>query len=68
MIATMATRKLGESDLEVSVIGLGCIGMSFGYGPASDKQEMINLIQTAFDKGVIFFDTAETYGPSERSL
>ncbi|SHF64979.1 Predicted oxidoreductase [Fodinibius roseus] len=59
----MQTRTLGNSDLEVSTIGLGCMGMSYGYGPASDKQEMINLIRTAFDKGVTFFDTAEVYGP-----
>lgn len=63
MIATMETRKLGESGLEVSKVGLGCMGMSYGYGPASDKQEMINLIRTAFDRGVTFFDTAEAYGP-----
>ena len=61
----MATRKLGEGDLEVSEIGLGCMDMSYGYGPASDKQEMITLIRTAFDRGVTFFDTAETYGPHE---
>lgn len=65
MIATMETRKLGESGLEVSKVGLGCMGMSYGYGPASDKQEMINLIRTAFDRGVTFFDTAEAYGPHE---
>lgn len=63
MIATVETRKLGESGLEVSKVGLGCMGMSYGYGPASDKQEMINLIRTAFDRGVTFFDTAEAYGP-----
>src|SRR5690625_2732771 len=63
MIATMETRKLGESGLEVSKVGLGCMGMSYGYGPASDKREMINLIRTAFDRGVTFFDTAEAYGP-----
>lgn len=65
MIATMETRKLGESGLEVSKVGLGCMGMSYGYGPASDKQEMIKLIRTAFDRGVTFFDTAEAYGPHE---
>lgn len=65
MSATMQTRKLGESGLEVSAIGLGCMGMSFGYGPASDKQEMIKLIRSAFDKGVTFFDMAEAYGPFE---
>ena len=63
MVVTMETRKLGKSDLEVSPIGLGCMGMSFAYGPPRDKQEMIKLIRTAFDKGVTFFDTAEVYGP-----
>jgi aryl-alcohol dehydrogenase-like predicted oxidoreductase len=56
-------RKLGKSELEVSAIGLGCMGMSHGYGPASDKQEMITLIHEAIDRGVTFFDTAEVYGP-----
>ncbi|WP_441578354.1 aldo/keto reductase [Chitinophaga sp. RAB17] len=56
-------RKLGNSGLEVSALGLGCMGLSFGYGPATDKQEAINLIRTAFDAGVSFFDTAECYGP-----
>jgi len=56
-------RKLGISDLEVSAIGLGCMGMSFGFGPAGDKQDMILLIRSAFDRGVTFFDTAEAYGP-----
>jgi aryl-alcohol dehydrogenase-like predicted oxidoreductase len=56
-------RKLGKSDLEVSAIGLGCMGMSFGYGPPADKQEMISLIRTAVERGVTFFDTAEVYGP-----
>jgi len=56
-------RKLGKSDLEVSAIGLGCMGMSFGYGPAADKQEMISLIRSAVERGVTFFDTAEVYGP-----
>jgi len=65
MIATLETRKLGESNLKVSKVGLGCMGMSYGYGPASDKQEMINLIRTAFDRCVTFFDTAEAYGPHE---
>jgi aryl-alcohol dehydrogenase-like predicted oxidoreductase len=55
-------RKLGKS-LEVSAIGLGCMGMSFGYGPAADKKEMISLIRTAVERGVTFFDTAEVYGP-----
>jgi aryl-alcohol dehydrogenase-like predicted oxidoreductase len=59
----MQKRKLGNSDLEVSAIGLGCMGMSFGYGPAADKQEMISLIRTAVERGVTFFDTAEAYGP-----
>ncbi len=59
----MQKRKLGKSGLEVSAMGLGCMGMSFGYGPAADKQEMITLIRTAFDRGVTFFDTAEAYGP-----
>jgi aryl-alcohol dehydrogenase-like predicted oxidoreductase len=56
-------RKLGKSNLEVSTIGLGCMGMSFGYGPAADKQEMISLIRSAVERGVTFFDTAEVYGP-----
>jgi aryl-alcohol dehydrogenase-like predicted oxidoreductase len=59
----MQKRKLGRSDLEVSAIGLGCMGMSFGYGPAGDKQEMISLIRAAVERGVTFFDTAEVYGP-----
>jgi len=59
----MKTRILGNSGLEVSVLGLGCMGLSFGYGPATDKQEAIKLIRTAFDSGVNFFDTAECYGP-----
>jgi aryl-alcohol dehydrogenase-like predicted oxidoreductase len=59
----MQRRKLGKSNLEVSALGLGCMGMSFGYGPAADKQEMIALIRTAVDRGVTFFDTAEAYGP-----
>jgi aryl-alcohol dehydrogenase-like predicted oxidoreductase len=59
----MQKRKLGNNKLEVSAIGLGCMGMSFGYGPAADKQEMISLIRTAVDLGVTFFDTAEIYGP-----
>jgi len=54
---SMETRKLGK--LEVSAMGLGCMGMSFGYGPPADKQEMIKLIRTAVDQGVSFFDTAE---------
>ncbi len=56
-------RRLGKSDLEVSALGLGCMGMSYGYGPAGDKSEMIALIRSAVDRGVTFFDTAEAYGP-----
>ena len=59
----MQQRKLGQSGLEVSAIGLGCMGMSFGLGPAGDKQEMIGLIRAAVERGVTFFDTAEVYGP-----
>jgi aryl-alcohol dehydrogenase-like predicted oxidoreductase len=59
----MKKRKLGKSNLEVSAIGLGCMGMSFGYGPAQDKQEMISLLRAAVERGVTFFDTAEAYGP-----
>jgi aryl-alcohol dehydrogenase-like predicted oxidoreductase len=59
----MKKRKLGKSNLEVSAIGLGCMGMSFGYGPAGDNQEMISLIRSAVERGVTFFDTAEAYGP-----
>jgi len=59
----MQKRKLGKSNLEVSAMGLGCMGMSFGYGPAADKAEMISLIRTAVERGVTFFDTAEVYGP-----
>jgi len=60
---TMKTRTLGRSGLEVSALGLGCMGMSFGYGPAGDRQEMIALIRAAVEHGVTFFDTAEAYGP-----
>jgi aryl-alcohol dehydrogenase-like predicted oxidoreductase len=60
---TMQKRKLGNSGLEVSALGLGCMGMSFGYGPAGDKMEMISVIRAAFERGVTFFDTAEVYGP-----
>src|SRR5436309_605884 len=60
---TMQKRKLGKSNLEVSAIGLGCMGMNFGYGPAMDNQEAISLIRAAVDRGVTFFDTAEVYGP-----
>jgi aryl-alcohol dehydrogenase-like predicted oxidoreductase len=59
----MQKRRLGKSDLEVSAIGLGCMGMSFGLGPAGDKPEMIKLLRTAVERGVTFFDTAEVYGP-----
>jgi aryl-alcohol dehydrogenase-like predicted oxidoreductase len=59
----METRKLGSGNLEVSSIGLGCMGMSFGYGPAPDRQEMIGVIRSAAELGVTFFDTAEVYGP-----
>ena len=59
----MQKRKLGKSNLEVSALGLGCMGMSYGYGPASDKKEMISLIRSAVERGVTFFDTAEAYGP-----
>ncbi|MGE5109044.1 MAG: aldo/keto reductase [Sphingobacteriales bacterium] len=59
----MSTRQLGNNGLEVSAIGLGCMGMSFGYGPAADKKEMIDLIHKAVEQGVTFFDTAEVYGP-----
>jgi aryl-alcohol dehydrogenase-like predicted oxidoreductase len=60
---SMQKRKLGKSNLEVSALGLGCMGMSFGYGPAADKTEMISLIRLAVERGVTFFDTAEVYGP-----
>lgn len=59
----MKTRILGDSGLEVSALGLGCMGMSFGYGPAHDKYEMIMLIRAAYERGITFFDTAECYGP-----
>jgi len=59
----MQKRKLGKSNLEVSALGLGCMGMSFGYGPAKDKQEMVPVIRAAVKRGVTFFDTAEVYGP-----
>ncbi len=63
MDTQLQKRKLGNSGLEVSAIGLGCMGMSFGYGPAANKKEMISLIRTAVEKGISFFDTAEVYGP-----
>jgi len=59
----MKKRKLGKSNLEVSAIGLGCMGLSFGFGPAVDKKEGISLIRAAVERGVTFFDTAEVYGP-----
>lgn len=59
----MQKRKLGNSNLEVSVLGLGCMGMSFGYGPAKDRQEMIAVLRGAVERGITFFDTAEVYGP-----
>lgn len=59
----MEKRRLGKSDLEVSALGLGCMGLSFGYGPAVEKQQAISLIRSAVDRGVTFFDTAEAYGP-----
>jgi aryl-alcohol dehydrogenase-like predicted oxidoreductase len=59
----MQKRKLGNSNLEVSALGLGCMGMSFSYGPPKDKQEMISLLHAAVDRGITFFDTAEVYGP-----
>ena len=59
----MQKRKLGKSGLEVSALGLGCMGMSFSYGPPKDKQEMISLIRAAVERGITFFDTAEVYGP-----
>src|SRR5499433_9758 len=59
----MQKRMLGKSGLEVSALGLGCMGLSFGYGPATEKKQAISLIRTAFERGVTFFDTAEVYGP-----
>src|SRR5213594_149158 len=59
----MQKRNLGNSNLEVSALGLGCMGMSYGYGPAHDKKEMISVIRSAVERGVTFFDTAEVYGP-----
>jgi aryl-alcohol dehydrogenase-like predicted oxidoreductase len=59
----MQKRKLGRSNLEISAVGLGCMGMSFSYGPPKDKQEMTTLLRTAVERGVTFFDTAEVYGP-----
>ena len=59
----MQKRKLGNSNLEVSAVGLGCMGMSFSYGPPKDKQEMTDLLRAAVERGITFFDTAEVYGP-----
>src|SRR5271154_3617309 len=59
----MQKRKLGSSGLEVSALGLGCMGMSFSYGPPKDKKEMTSLLTAAVERGVTFFDTAEVYGP-----
>jgi len=61
----MKTRRLGRSTLEVSEIGFGCMGLSFGYGPAMEKPTAIALIREAFESGVTLFDTAEAYGPFE---
>jgi aryl-alcohol dehydrogenase-like predicted oxidoreductase len=60
---TLQERRLGQSNLEVSAIGLGCMGMSFGYGPPKDKQEMTALLRASVERGITFFDTAEIYGP-----
>src|SRR5437867_2278062 len=62
-VLPMQKRKLGKSNLEVSAIGLGCMGMSFSYGPPKDKKEMTDLLHAAVERGVTFFDTAEVYGP-----
>lgn len=59
----MQKRRLGSCNMEVSALGLGCMGMSFGYGPPADKHEMISLLHTAVERGVTLFDTAEAYGP-----
>src|SRR6202161_3464468 len=59
----MQKRKLGRSDLEVSALGFGCMGLSFGFGPATEKAQAIKVIRAAYDGGVTFFDTAEAYGP-----
>src|ERR1043166_2034506 len=61
--SVMQKRRLGNSNLEVSAVGLGCMGMSSSYGPPADKREMIALIRAAVERGVTFFDTAEVYGP-----
>jgi aryl-alcohol dehydrogenase-like predicted oxidoreductase len=59
----MQKRTLGKSGLEVSALGLGCMGLSYGYGPATDKTDAVKLIRAGYEKGVTFFDTAEAYGP-----
>ena len=59
----MKKRTLGNNGLEVSTLGLGCMGLSFGYGPATEKKDAVQLIRTAYERGVTFFDTAEAYGP-----
>lgn len=64
----MQTRKLGTQGLEVSTLGLGCMGLSFGYGPATDKKEAIKLLLSAYESGVSFFDSAEAYGPYENEI
>ena len=64
----MQKRKLGKSNLEVSAIGLGCMGMSFAYGPPADKQEMIALIQSAVERGITFFDTVELTPDDHREI
>ena len=64
----MQKRKLGNGGLEVSALGLGCMGLSFGYGPATDKEEAIKLIRAAYEQGVTFFDTAEAYGAANEKL
>lgn len=64
----MQTRKLGTQGLEVSTLGLGCMGLSFGYGPATDKKEAIKLLLSAYESGVTFFDSAEAYGPNENEI
>src|SRR5579859_2174233 len=63
METKLVKRKLGQSNLEVSAVGLGCMGLSYGYGPAADKREAVKLIRAAFELGVTFFDSAEAYGP-----
>src|SRR4051812_5620869 len=62
-VTQMQKRRLGKSNLDVSGLGLGCMGMSYGYGPPADKQDMIALIRAAVERGLTFFDTAEAYGP-----